>query len=316
MSSFASTYHQSVSILIPNYNGANDLDKTLESCLAQQPYLKEVIVVDDQSTDNSWAILSAWQERFPDIIQIYRNPRKGGNAGRNHAYSKSSGDFIQWLDADDQILPNKLHEQLGLFARQTAIDIAYSDWKMDFWEHEQFIRSEPHPKKQEEDFLESLLFDRWSPPNNYLFRRRVCEKLQNLGGWDEFYPVHQDTEYLLKAAAIGSHFVYQPGCFAVYNRNITPSVSKRPLAFRKRYWFEINKRVREILKDRQDIDQAKLEHYFGLTYTNQLISSFYAKEVAIKEYFPFRMLRHELATKRLKYILSFLYFKEVILRIN
>lgn len=310
-----STYIQSVSILIPNYNGGPYLDKTLESCLVQQDYVKEIIVVDDGSTDDSWEKLTAWQSRQPELIKIFQNPRKGGNAGRNHAFAQSSGEFVQWLDSDDQILGNKLEVQLGLLAKREEIDIVYSDWQMDFWENDRFIRSEPHQKVQEEDYLASLLFDRWCPQNNYLFRRKVCDELAQLKGWDETYPVHQDTEYLLKAAAMGNKFGYQTGCFAVYNRYITPTVSKRPLSFRKKYWFEINQLVRSTLKERTDLKTSKLEYYIGLTYTNQLISSFYSKEIALKEYFPYRMLRHELATRRLKYILSLLYFKEIILKI-
>ncbi|MEM6342618.1 MAG: glycosyltransferase family 2 protein [Bacteroidota bacterium] len=311
--SLAQTYHASVSILIPNYNGGPHLVKTLESCLAQQPFVKEIIVVDDQSSDDSWEILSTWQAKYPSIIQIFRNPRKGGNAGRNYAFAQSSGAFIQWLDSDDQILEGKFAQQLQAMEEQPEIDVIYSDWRMDYWEHDTFIQTEAHPKEAEADFLASLLFDRWSPPNNYLFRRGLCERLAKKAGWDEFYPVHQDTEYLLKAAAIGARFAYQKGCFAVYNRNVTPSVSKRPLSFRKKYWFHINQMVREQLKMRKDLDKASLEHYFGLTYTNQLISSFYSKEVVLREYFPYKMLRSELATRRLKYILGLLYLKELVL---
>ncbi len=316
MSNLPAAYHQSVSILIPNYNGGPYLAKTLESCIAQQPFVKEIIVVDDRSSDDSWVILTAWQAKYPDLIQIHPNPRKGGNAGRNHAFEISSGSYIQWLDSDDQILEGKLETQLNALINQPDADVVYSDWRMDYWEHDKFIKTEQHPKQPESDFLESLLFDRWSPPNNYLFKREICEKLAAKAGWDEYYPVHQDTEYLLKSAAIGSKFIYVPGCFAVYNRNVTPSVSKRPLAFRKKYWFEINQMVRAKINERKDLDQAKREYYLGLTYTNQLISSFYSKEVEMKEYFPFKMLRHELATRRLKYILSLLYFKEVILGIK
>lgn len=316
MKALDSTYHQSVSILIPNYNGEAHLDKTLESCLIQQPYIKEIIVVDDQSKDKSWEILSSWNARFPDLIKIYRNPRKGGNAGRNHAYAQSSGNFIQWLDSDDQIFAKKLEVQLQSLANHPEIDVVYSDWRMDFWELDQFIRSVLHEKSAENDFLESLLKDQWSPPNNYLFRREICEKLAQIKGWDESYPVHQDTEYMLKAAAIGAQFGYQSGTFAVYNRNVTPSVSQQPLARRKTHWFRINKMVRELLIQREDISPQKLESYRGLTYTNQLISSFYSKEVSLKEYFPHRLLRHEIASRRLKYILSLLYFKEIILRIR
>ncbi|MFK7925543.1 MAG: glycosyltransferase family 2 protein, partial [Bacteroidia bacterium] len=133
----SSTFHHSVSILIPNYNGGPYLTRTLQSCLEQQIYVKEIIVVDDHSTDDSWKILNEWQNRFPETIKIFRNIGKGGNVGRNYAFSQSSGTFVQWLDSDDQILPNKFAKQLNVFATQSEVDIVYSDWQMDFWDGDQ-----------------------------------------------------------------------------------------------------------------------------------------------------------------------------------
>ena len=98
-----------VSIIIPNYNNVKWLGDCLESCLLQKGEFKlEIIVVDDQSTDESWGILQNYQSEYPLQVFIYKNPEKGGNQARQYGFSKSNGNYIQWLDSDDQLLEGKL----------------------------------------------------------------------------------------------------------------------------------------------------------------------------------------------------------------
>lgn len=104
-----------VSILIPNYNKAPYLSDTLDSVLAQTYTNWECIIVDDHSTDHSWEILESYAQR-DSRIKIFRRPenrKKGGNAARNFAFEKSNGEFINWLDSDDIILPRKIERQLN-----------------------------------------------------------------------------------------------------------------------------------------------------------------------------------------------------------
>src|SRR5579872_3830113 len=122
-----------ISVIIPNYQCEKWLSRTIDSCLQQNEYLKEVIVIDDHSTDQSWNLLSHYQSEYPGIIKIYRNKLKGGNNARNYGFELSEGEFIQWLDADDQLLPGKFAAQLDIFGKHADTDIVYSDWKLDIY---------------------------------------------------------------------------------------------------------------------------------------------------------------------------------------
>ena len=98
-----------VSILIPAYNAAEWLADTLRSALAQTWERKEIILVDDGSTDQTVAIA----RRFEcDTMRVFTQENRGAAAARNKAFSLSHGDYIQWLDADDLLDPDKVSKQM------------------------------------------------------------------------------------------------------------------------------------------------------------------------------------------------------------
>ena len=93
-----------VSILIPCYNAQAWVRQSVESALNQTYPHKEVIVVDDGSTDGSLAVL----REFGNSIQLETGPNRGGNAARNRLLALSKGKWLSYLDADDYLLPDKI----------------------------------------------------------------------------------------------------------------------------------------------------------------------------------------------------------------
>lgn len=98
-----------VSILIPAYNAQNWLADTLRSALDQTWKRKEIIVVDDGSSDQTLAIARSFER---EGVKVATQKNQGAAATRNAAFGLSSGEYIQWLDADDLLSPNKVARQL------------------------------------------------------------------------------------------------------------------------------------------------------------------------------------------------------------
>lgn len=99
-----------VSILIPAYNAQEWIADTIRSALAQTWATKEVIVVDDGSTDQTREVAQRFASK---IVRVVTQSNQGAAAARNKAFSLSQGDFIQWLDADDLLAPNKISAQMA-----------------------------------------------------------------------------------------------------------------------------------------------------------------------------------------------------------
>lgn len=99
-----------ISIIIPVYNRASLLSMTIESIIKQSFTDWECILVDDGSTDDSYAVMVEFQKKDARI-KAYSRPlelKKGANACRNFGFTKSAGSHIKWFDSDDIMLPNHL----------------------------------------------------------------------------------------------------------------------------------------------------------------------------------------------------------------
>ena len=106
---FHDTVKPVVSILIPAYNAQKWIAETIQSALAQTWERKEIIVVDDGSTDQTLAIARQFSSRG---VAVTTQKNAGAAAARNQAFKLCKGDYIQWLDADDLLSPDKIARQI------------------------------------------------------------------------------------------------------------------------------------------------------------------------------------------------------------
>src|SRR5271166_5822373 len=94
-----------VSVLIPAFNAQAWIGDTLESAVSQTWPQKEIIVVNDGSTDQTLASV----QRFESAgVRVITQENQGAAAARNKAFSLCQGDYVQWLDADDLLAPDKI----------------------------------------------------------------------------------------------------------------------------------------------------------------------------------------------------------------
>lgn len=109
-----------VSVVIPNYNGALYLQEAVLSVIEQDYANKEIIVVDDGSTDNSVELLKA----FGPKITLIESKNSGASTARNIGMSMAKGEFIAFLDSDDIWTTNKLRLQMA-FMQTNGLDLVY-----------------------------------------------------------------------------------------------------------------------------------------------------------------------------------------------
>ncbi len=211
-----------VSVIIPCFNAARWLAEAIDSCLQQTYPNIEIIVIDDGSTDNSLDIIKSYGDKI-----IWKSlPHQGGNFVRNAGFALSKGEYIQFLDADDYILPEKIERQVR-FLEETGADVVYGDWryKRHLPDGTSYLDTIQIPGEQA-DILESLLANWWTAVASLFYRRSAVEKS---GGWDEQLQVAQDRDFFLSVVINGAKVVYQPGCYSVYRRygNVTVSTSSK-----------------------------------------------------------------------------------------
>jgi GT2 family glycosyltransferase len=203
-----------VSIVIVAHNNWPDLELAIESALCQSWRDREVIVVDNESTDGTEAgILHRFEGRIRYVRQ--RNTLDGG--GYNRGIAEALGDYVQLLDGDDFIAPNKIARQMEVFRARRDAHIVYGDTR-------QFQSNAGRPEwsdwdtRQYDDMLATLLDPAGEGaglvPHTALFRRKVFEQV---GPWDETL-VGADFDYWLRAAWAGCVFVHSPGAWCFHRR--------------------------------------------------------------------------------------------------
>jgi glycosyltransferase involved in cell wall biosynthesis len=209
-----------VSIVIPCYNAGRWLREAIDSCLTQTYSNLEVIVVDDGSTDDSLSIARTYGS---DIV-VTTGPNRGESGARNKGFSLSHGDYIQFLDADDYLLPEKIERQVEYLETEGG-DVVYGDWQIRFHLPDGSTRLGEiwTPGRYDDPVLAVL--NGWNLiPLGMLHRREIVERV---GGWDESLHITEDTAFLFSEIMTGADLRYQPGCFSVYRRygNVTLSTA-------------------------------------------------------------------------------------------
>ena len=197
-----------VSILIPCFNAEHWIAQAIESALAQTWPTKEVIVIDDGSTDGSLDII----KRFDGRIRWETSPNRGSNAARNRLLALAHGDWLQYLDADDYLLPEKLTRQLEFAREQRDVDVIYSPVAWKRIENGAVISTEtPIPEPRDPWILLAL----WRLPQTggALWKKRA---VMSVGGWQVGQPCCQEHELYCRLLEANAQFAYCAGCLAVY----------------------------------------------------------------------------------------------------
>jgi glycosyltransferase involved in cell wall biosynthesis len=120
-----------VSILIPAYNAVRWIADSIRSALEQTWPRKEIIIVDDGSADQT---LSIARQFASNGVLVVTQPNQGASAARNKALSLCQGDYIQWLDADDLLSPDKIAAQMKVAEKcQSKRTLLSSAWGYFIW---------------------------------------------------------------------------------------------------------------------------------------------------------------------------------------
>ena len=207
-----------VSVIIPCYNAGSMLNRCLASCFAQTYPNIEIIFVDNNSTDDSVSRAEQWAQGQRIPLKVVRCPEQGIAPARNRGFEFAQGDYIQWLDADDELSPDKIARQVAALESSVDSDIAYCDWEWCFFTNDKLVGRLPFSVRQYDDFLLRILANDWFPPHAYFLRRQAADRLNALGAWRHEAGSIEDRIYYTLAAIIGLKFLYTEGCSVRYNR--------------------------------------------------------------------------------------------------
>ena len=209
-----------VSVVIPTFNRADMVGRAIESALAQDYHPVEVIVVDDGSTDDTPAVL----ERYADSVRTIRQENRGEGAARNAGIAASTGEFVAFLDSDDEWRPRHLAPLVDRLLLDPTVGLAYR--QAEFYKDESGEVFDVFPRRP----LEGEIFLQAAEKNpmvvdSVLVWRAVLEQV---GLFDEGLKGGADWELWARCLAV-SRVAFVPGVTVRVHYHGRNTLGNRPV---------------------------------------------------------------------------------------
>ncbi len=202
-----------VSVVIPVYNRTAPLVRAVRSCLEQTGAV-EIIVVDDGSAED---IRAALETRFPEelaspALQLIRQPNQGACVARNEGLAHATGEWIKFLDSDDELIPGTLAEEVHL-ARESGCDALLTGWEERTARadgREDSAKRQTRPAPNLDRGIDDMLDGKGATIAAVLYKTEFVKPLR----WDPAWIKAQDWGWLLTVCLAGARFASldRPSC--------------------------------------------------------------------------------------------------------
>lgn len=226
-----------VSTIIPVYNRPQQLGDAVASVVAQDYRPIEILIVDDGSTDGQTEpVARSLEQAWPEIVRVVRQMNAGPGLAREHGRCLARGEFIQYLDSDDVLLPGKFSVQVDALRADPEAAVAYGITYLR--DDSGRLHERPHKESgiRHPYMFPRFLNARWWNTSTPLYRAKVCEEA---GPWTDL-SLEEDWEYDCRIASLGGKLAYVPQPVSEHRGHEGPRLSvgerldKRRLAMRAR----------------------------------------------------------------------------------
>jgi glycosyltransferase involved in cell wall biosynthesis len=268
-----------VSILIPAYNAEKWLAETLKSALDQTWDNKEIVIVDDGSKDGTLALARTFES---DIVKVFTHKNQGASATRNKAFSLCNGDYIQWLDADDLLGPEKIEKQMDALGEARDPKILLSAEWGSFMHRPS--RTKFIPSGLWCDLSKSEWLMRKMEQNTYMQTASWLvsrESTETAGPWDTRLLGDDDGEYFCRVLLASDGVRFVPGSKVYYRQAGFGSLSYIGGSDRKRdaQWISMKLHIGYL----RSLDDSKRARAACVKYIQNWVVFFYPERLDIFE---------------------------------
>jgi glycosyltransferase involved in cell wall biosynthesis len=260
-----------VSILIPAYSAEAWIADTIRSAIGQTWSRKEIIVVDDGSRDRTLAVARQFASKN---VLVITHENQGAASTRNHALSLSQGDFIQWLDADDLLSPDKVEKQM-----QAAAEIGNSRTLLSSgWGYFAY-------RLEKAGFTPTSLWCDLSPLD-WLLRKMgqnlhmqtatwltSRELAQAAGPWDVRLLSDDDGEYFCRVILASDGIRFVPGPKVFYRITSSSRLSQVGMSDKKKYALLLSMQLH--VKYIRSLEESDRVREACITYMQNWLDCFY-----------------------------------------
>ncbi|MBK9176740.1 MAG: glycosyltransferase family 2 protein [Flavobacteriales bacterium] len=236
----ADSERANVSVIVPCFNVAHLVEGAIRSALHGQGDEVELVAVDDGSTDGTLAVLHRIEQESGGRLRVIAQPNRGACVARNAGLAATTGAYVQFLDADDVLLPGKIPRQRAIMEQKGA-DLLAGAYRV---KHENGLAPEmvvPWPGEP----WEALVRTRLGATCANLFRRSAIDAV---GGWDEAARSSQDYELMFRLLKGDARVAVDKELGAEVLKRSTGSISRTALRDNWLRYLDLRTAIREHLR--------------------------------------------------------------------
>lgn len=236
-----------ISVVIPCYNVERHVEKAVRSIMEQTFEDLDVVAIDDGSTDGTCGKLKELAGIYKDRFRWVAGPRKGACAARNAGLAMTEGEYVQFLDADDAVLTDKLHRQVDLAIANGMPDLVVGDFRNIYEDGtEETIRG-----LGTEPWI-ALITTQLGTTSANLFKRSA---LESVGGWALDQASSQDYELMFRMLSGNATVAWDPHVSSLVLKRTVGSISRTGLRDNWLRYLNLRKAMRAHLQ------QLDAKHY-------------------------------------------------------
>ena len=208
-----------VSTIIPVYNRPQMVLKAVDSVIAQTYRPIEIVLVNDGSSDNTGEVLDQLALKYPEVVRVLHQENGGAGLAREAGRQAARGEYLQYLDSDDWLMPSKFEVQVAALRQHPECGIAYGVTQL-VNERSEIVNATSKWTGEKHDYLfPGLLLDRWWHTHTPLYSRHISDLA---GAWPRQRPEDWDLE-----ARMGAHRVKLVYCNTVVSCHLDHDSDKR-----------------------------------------------------------------------------------------
>lgn len=257
-----------VSILIPLYNSEEYIAETIDSCLEQTYDNIEIIIIDDGSTDSGLSIARKFETKYENIkVQAQKN--SGAPVARNKAFGLSTGEYIQYIDADDLLHIDKIRLQMEVLKSVDNRALVFGRWGTFQKSVENVIWKDLLVNKNYDD-PKQFLIELWASGMAAITHLWLVPRIliEESGGWDESLARNQDGEFFARVVMKSSKVLFVEKSIGYYRKDNENSISKQLSRKALESNLQTFETYMELMKD--DLDKPEVKRSLALVYSRFL----------------------------------------------
>lgn len=274
-----------ISVIIPCFNSERFIVRAIESVLKQTYKNYEIIVVDNNSFDNTTGIIYDYMNRCPNKIKVLHEYKKGAPAARNKGLYEAKGEWIQFLDSDDELLPDKLKQQIEVADSSEADVVTGSSYIYKVINNKLYKSLR---KVESGDVWKGLLTSKLGITSANLWKRKALLAVE---GWDENKSSSQEYDLLFRMLKNNSNISFCPVPLTIVHINpnsISNSQNDSRIVEILDNSIILRLQIKDYLKSQnkltKELNQATDKHIYSMLISYSSMISVYFKKGIIPMY--------------------------------